>query len=50
MTCKCGHLAVDHPYTVVRLHGMHGRKVPRYPCTKCYCINYDMAPIKEVGF
>jgi hypothetical protein len=47
MTCKCGHLALDHPYTVVRLHG---RKVPRYPCTKCYCINYDMAPIKEAGF
>ena len=43
MTCKCGHEAVDHPYD-------HATALnPLFPCTKCDCKDYEMAP-KEAGF
>ena len=43
MACKCGHLAVDHPYN-------HETALnPRFPCIKCGCNDYDMAPT-EAGF
>lgn len=43
MACKCRHEAVDHAYddkTAID---------PRFPCKKCECLDYDMAP-KEAGF
>ncbi len=46
MPCKCGHLAKDHPYSVGI---MYCGNMPCFPCKKCDCKNYDMAP-KEVVF
>ena len=46
MTCKCGHSEVDHPYGRA---ASHWRNLPHFPCTKCNCDDYELAP-KEAGF
>ena len=43
MTCKCGHDALAHPYDPSTPLN------PYFPCLKCDCRDYDMAP-KEAGF
>ena len=46
MSCKCGHEAADHRYIGAVLED---KLKPRFPCVKCNCKDYDMAP-KEAGF
>ena len=46
MPCTCGHKAADHPYSPDDENCEH---TDCFPCTKCNCVNYDMAP-DEAGF
>ena len=45
-SCKCGHRAREHSYAPGT---PFCENTPCFPCIKCDCKNYEMAP-KEAGF